>query len=209
MTRPSQGAQLALVVLGLVAAAAAGWLFLIAPQRTAVAEVERQLGATQTQIDRLRVRAATSTPGTPQVAVDAAELFGLTKAMPERVDLPGVLIELDRLASDTGIVFESITPRAVTPGNGYEIQPIDVAFEGNFYELSDFLFRVRTLVAVRDGKLDARGRLYNVESIAFAQAPSKFPRLLATVTINAYVLAGGTGIAPPADASPVATGAAS
>jgi Tfp pilus assembly protein PilO len=177
--------QIVLVVVGLVAAAAAGFLVLIAPQRSSTADVERQVEATQVQIDRLRALAATpATPAEPQAAVDAAELFRLVKAMPDSVDMAGVLLELDRVATDTGIVFDAITPRQLTAAPGYQVLPVDVTFEGNFYELSDFLFRLRTLVAVRDGKLSANGR-----------------RLTATLTINAFVLGEAAAAAPPVDAA--------
>jgi Tfp pilus assembly protein PilO len=206
-TKPSQGAQLVLVVVSLVAAAAACYLFLIGPKRSSASETVRQVQATQVQIDRLRARAAdAATPVTPQAAVDAAELFSLAKAVPDSADMAGVLLELNRIATDTGIVFDSITPGALTPAGGYQVLPIGLAFEGNFYELSDFLFRVRSLVAVRDGRLSARGRLYNVESVSFAEAT--FPRLKAQLTVNAYVFGGDAAAAAPAQPSPAPAGSA-
>ena len=65
--------------------------------------------------------------------------------------------------------------------------PITLAFDGNFYELSDFLFRLRTLVGVRAGELRAAGRLFAVESISFAESSKGFPELGATLSIVAYV----------------------
>ena len=195
--KPSQGAQIVLVAVALVAAAAGAYLFLIGPKRAESAELTRQVEATQAQIDSMRARAATATPSAPALpAVDAAELFRLVKAMPDRADMANVLLELNRLATETGIVFDSITPGTPTSSGTYQTLPIELSFAGNFYELSDFLFRVRSLVAVHDGDLSARGRLYNVESISFAEGTGSFPQLTATLTVDAYVF--GPGEAPAA-----------
>ena len=55
--------------------------------------------------------------------------------------------------------------------------PIDVTFDGSFYALSDFLFRLRTLVTVRRGELHAAGRLFSVESVDFSETDRGFPML--------------------------------
>ena len=77
-------------------------------------------------------------------------------------------------------------------------------FDGNFYELSDFLFRLRTLVGVRHGELDATGRLFSVETIDFAESPDGFPELGATLTLEAYVY----GTDSPAHSLPAPAAAA-
>jgi Tfp pilus assembly protein PilO len=115
--------------------------------------------------------------------------------------MAGVLLELDRIATDSGITFDSITPRPVEATQGYQALPVDLTFEGNYYELSDFLFRVRSLVAVHGGQLSARGRLYNVESIAFTGAAA-FPRLSAKLTVSAYVFGGAAQPTTAAQPSP-------
>lgn len=213
--KPSQGAQLTLVVVALVAVAAAGYLFLIAPKRASATEAKRTVEATQVQIDALRAAAA-SAPGGPTASpVDAAELFRLTKAMPDRAEMSEVILELNRVATATGIRFESIAPAAATLGQGYQVLPIALTFEGNFYNLSDFLFRLRNLVAVRDGELSASGRLFNVQSISFGAGTASFPQLVANVTVNAFVYGDGstpaaasaTGDAPPPAAPPATTSA--
>ena len=58
----------------------------------------------------------------------------------------------------------------------YPSVPIDVTFDGSFYALSDFLFRLRTLVSVRRGELHAAGRLFSVESSSTSRRPKRaFP----------------------------------
>ena len=114
--------------------------------------------------------------------------------------MPGILLELPRIADETGIRFKSITPQPALPVAAYQVVPIDVAFDGSFYALSDFLFRLRTLVTVRRGELHAAGRLFSVASVDFAESDRGFPLLAATLKLNAYVygldLGAGRGSAP-------------
>ena len=115
--------------------------------------------------------------------------------------MPGILLELSRLAEETGIEFESITPHESAADAGFQQVPIPLVFDGNFYELSDFLFRLGRSSACARGELHATGRLFSVESLAFAEAQRGFPELTATLTVNAYVF--GTGVpAKPLPARP-------
>ena len=121
--------------------------------------------------------------------------------------MPGILLELSRIADETGIRFKSITPQPALPIGAYQVVPIDVAFDGSFYALSDFLFRLRTLVTVRRGELHAAGRLFSVASVDFSESDRGFPLLAATLKLNAYIygLDAAGAAAPPAAATPPAT----
>ncbi len=120
--------------------------------------------------------------------------------MPAVPDMPGVLLELARIAEETGIEFQSISPQSSTVEGDYQVVPISLVFDGNFYELSDLLFRLRTLVGVRHGKLDATGRLFSVQTLSFAESASNFPEITANLTIHAYVY----GTEAPASSLPAA-----
>jgi Tfp pilus assembly protein PilO len=199
----SSSAQIALLVVGVIAVAALGYLFVLGPTRAAASDLESQIAATQAQIDTYRASASTAQPP-PPAPVDVAELFGLAKAMPDRADMASIVIELNRIAKDTGIAFDSIDPTAATNATGYQVIPIELGFQGNFYGLSDFLFRLRNLVIVRDGKLRANGRLFNVSSISFGEGRDSFPQVKATVKVEAFVLGEGEETASPAPATPPA-----
>jgi Tfp pilus assembly protein PilO len=202
----SSSAQIALLVVGVIAVAALGYLFVLGPKRAAASDLESQIAATQAQIDSYR--ASASTPqAPPPPPVDVAELFGLAKAMPDRTDMASIILELNRIAKDTGIAFDSIAPTAATNATGYQVIPIELGFQGNFYGLSDFLFRLRNLVVVRDGKLRANGRLFNVRSISFGEGRDSFPQVKATVKVEAFVLGEGEETASPAPAPATAPAA--
>ena len=198
--KPSQGAQIALLLVGLAAVVAFGYLFVISPKRSAAGDLDRRIQATEAQI--VSARAANTAPTPPaQPSVDVAELFRLSKAMPDRPDMASVLLELNGIATDTGITFQSIAPQVAVARDDFQVLPINLEFEGNFYSLTDFLFRLRSLVAVRDGRLRANGRLFNVSSLSFAEGGASFPQIKASVTVQAFVF----GNALDGAASPNAT----
>jgi Tfp pilus assembly protein PilO len=187
------------IVAGLVAFAAIGYLGLVSPQRSKAKDLETQIESTQQQISAARI-ASQVKPVNPHVD----DLFRLTKAMPANPDMPGILLELSRVAAQSGISFDSITPSAPVAGAGFQTLPIELNFQGNYYELSDFIFRLRTLVAKRDDKLDVGGRLYRIDSIDFS-ADSDV--LAAKLSAKAYIYAPGSTATPAA--TPAAPPAAS
>jgi hypothetical protein len=79
--------------------------------------------------------------------------------------------------------------------------PIQLTFMGNYYGLTDFLFRLRSLVTVRGGALAATGRLFSVDSIDFGLGVGGFPTISAKLSVSAYIYGTGTpaatGLAPP------------
>jgi hypothetical protein len=190
--------------VGLLLLAIVGWVAFVSPQRTKASSLQGDIESTRNEIAQNR---ALSRSNAPKVAVRLADVFRLTKAMPDGVDMPGILLELNRVAGHSGISFESISPQAEASVNGYQMLPIEVVFTGNYYELSDFLYRVRNLVEVHRGELAANGRLFTVDAINFVEGPDRFPQLQATMTVNAFVYGSGAASGGvPSGATPTTTG---
>ena len=192
--KPSSQKLMAGVAAGLVVlATVAAYFLLISPQRSKAAELKKEAEATRQEIARLRTLAQQVDQAEP---IRVADLFRLTKAMPSDVDMPGMILQLNRIARDTGIRFDSITPQPPVEANGAQAVPINLVFQGNYFELSDFLFRVRSLVGVRGGRLDATGRLFVVDTVSFSEGEKKFPQIQASLTVSAYVYGSAAGAAP-------------
>jgi hypothetical protein len=115
------------------------------------------------------------------------------------------VLELTNVARQSGINFESIAPSASTALGGYQVVPITVIFDGNFFQLTDFLFRLRNLVDVRRGALAADGRLFTVDSVQFDQGQLKFPQVKATLTVDAYIYGTGATVSAPPQTQAQAT----
>jgi type IV pilus assembly protein PilO len=182
--KPSSPAVIALVVVGVLAYLAAGYFLLIGPQRSKSADLKKQISQTESQIEQYRTLSAQARAAAP---IRVADLYRLEKAMPNEVDMAGIVLELSRIARETGIAFESITPQGPAAQTGFQMLPVTLVFDGNYFELSDFLYRLRSLVRVRSGRLAATGRLFVVDSISFSESKQSFPRIQASVVVNTFV----------------------
>jgi hypothetical protein len=206
--RIPQPLVIGLIVLGFAVAGLGGWFMLIGPQRSKATELDTQIADTNSAISAARALTLEAKKG---AQIRVADLFRLTKAMPDQTDMPGILLQINQVAEDSGISFEQISPSTTAmPVSGYLAIPITVEFQGNFYDLSDFLYRLRNLVDVRRGALDATGRLFAIDSIEFAEAsPPGFPEIRAHLVIDAFVFGTGTAPTVPGPTTPTtgATGA--
>ena len=196
----SPRAQIALVAGGVFVMLLLGYFLLVSPQKGKASSLSKQIDSTNAQIVTARALSKQSREVQP---IKVASLFRLTKAMPDDTDMAGILLQLNLVASQAGISFDSIQPGGSAPLAGYQIVPITLAFTGNYYGLVDFLLRMRNLVDVQNGELDANGRLFSVQTISFAQAKEGFPQITATLVVNAFVY--GTGSAATAAPPPAAT----
>jgi Tfp pilus assembly protein PilO len=172
------------LALALVIVAAVAWFALISPKQARSSELDEEIAELETKLTL--VSRASAPDEAPKVEIDVADLFKLAKAMPDRDDMPGILLELNSTALSTGVEFLSIQPGVPSARGTYYAVPITLTYAGNYYDLADFLFRLRNLVAVRDGVLDAAGRLYTLDAIEFKEGKRGFPHVEAILTISAY-----------------------
>jgi hypothetical protein len=183
--------------------AAVGYFIVVSPKKGEAIRLDEQIAATNVQLAAARAASQAKDDMQP---IAVADIFRLATAMPSSPDMPGILLELSRIAEETGIRFKSISPQSALVIGAYASVPIDVTFDGSFYALSDFLFRLRTLVSVRRGELHAAGRLFSVETVSFSAAETGFPKLAAALKLQAYVYgAGVSGITVPPPIDPSAT----
>jgi hypothetical protein len=203
-----QSVWIAAIVAGLLLAAVLGFFVVVSPQRGKAADLKKQIASTQKQIDDARALVAKAKNAQK---VKVADIFRLTKAMPDNPDEAGVLLDLNHIAKSTGIAFNSIAVDPSTTLTGYQVIPLRLEFVGNFYALTDFLFRLRNLVDVRRGALDARGRLFAVDQLALDEGIYAFPRIRAQIKVDAFVYGSGQpGSGAPAQTTtpPAGTAAA-
>lgn len=187
-----KGAQIALVATGLLFVALIGYFALISPKHSTAASLKKQTAAVQAQIDANR-----STGFTKALpAVRAASVFRLAMAMPNQLETPDVILQLNAMAEDSGISVDQIQPNAAgatgstaTPNttDPFAAEPIQVKLTGSFYDLLAFLQRMRNLVRVENGGLFAVGRLFDVTNITFAEGPKGWPQITATLIVDAFV----------------------
>ena len=212
----SPKALTAVIVAGALAVLAAGLFLLVMPQRHEAADVASQVDATEAQIANARVQATSR----PARTVHVTNLFKLAEAMPDRADTAGVLLQLEKTAAAAGVSIASVQPGTAQPGTSSTIQPFTVTLDADYGSVTRFLARLRGLVGVRRGALDARGRLFAVTSVDLGTGERPFPALSAKLGLNAFVYVpstGGSATAPttttttpgtPAPATPETSAAA-
>ncbi len=180
----------------------AGWFLVVSPKRTRADELKTEVAAAQGELAQKRAELARPSAA---VRIRANDLFRLSKALPGATDTAGVILDVDRLARQHDLTFWSMTPESPQAGIGFLQQPYGVVLEGRFGDVSRFLRDLRTLVKVKKGRLDARGRVYAVDRVELQEPETgkKFPVVKASLTVNAFSFAGDA--VPPGDTSETTT----
>jgi hypothetical protein len=197
-----QSAQIAIAVAVVLLLGVIGYFAAVKPQKGKAADLSTQIDAQDEQIAAARALLAKSKDAQK---IRVADLFRLTKAMPDQPDEAGIILELTNVARQSGIAFDSIVPGGSTALSGYQVVPINVEFDGNFFQINDFLFRIRNLVDVRRGALVSGGRLFTVDNIHFDEGELKFPQVHASLTIAAYIYGTGATVSAPPQTAPGTT----
>jgi Pilus assembly protein, PilO len=177
-----------LLGVGLLLVALIGWFAVVSPQRSHAKRLQAEIDSTRSQV--LVLRAAQNEKRPTEQLVKVADLFRLSKAVPDEVRMPDIILELSKVAGQAGIAFDSISPGPPVAQAGYEVLPVNVVFQGNYFTLSDVLYRLRNLVEVHNGNLVSTGRLFDIDQVAFQQGGQGFPTLQASLTIDAFVYTG-------------------
>jgi hypothetical protein len=169
------------------------FVFYVSPKRSEPGRLQDEIAAAELRL----AEAQAAVKKSPTVSSPASEIFRLAKAMPSSSDQPGLVLELTRLAERTGVTLRAITSQPSAAGTGgATMVPVVVTIGGSYREITRFLNRTRTLVAVRRGRVRATGRLFAVEGVELAESVTRgFPELDATITLDAYVYDGP--IVPP------------
>jgi Tfp pilus assembly protein PilO len=201
----SRGTAIALIVGGDLLLLLMGWFLLVSPQRQRAASTAVAVNAAQAQLQQVQ-RQLTTPPPTAAAApkqppIATANLYRLALAMPTNTDMPNLLLELDQVARAAGVDISTISPSSPVVGTGYDTIPIGLSVSGDFYSLTDLVYRLRTLVSVRNGVLDASGRLFSIDNVTLSPT-GQGNQLSGTLKLEAYMY-GAAASAPVAPAPAV------
>lgn len=199
------------VAVGGVLALALGWFALLGPKQKEIGDLHKQTVAVQQQIAEDLSRAAAARSATSAPEIKTADIYKLETAMPSMVDMPDLLLELDQTAKAAGVTLTTINPDPLTDsGNGYALEHITMSVNGNFYTLTDLLYRLRTLVYARGGALEANGRAFDINKVTLT--PNGATQVQAQIDLDTYVYgsaavsaSSSAGGAPPATGTTTST----
>jgi Tfp pilus assembly protein PilO len=174
--KSSRRASAVVVALVILLLAVAAWFGVVAPKRSHATQLKSDVAAAETQLATATQAAAVAN----RAAAAAAE-----RAMPSTPDEPEILDQLNQLGKKTGVLVATVSPSTSTTTTSTSIVPLSVVVDGSYFQISNFLNKLRTQVQVsKSGKIVANGRLYDVQSVNITNA-SVGGKLSATVQVNA------------------------
>jgi Tfp pilus assembly protein PilO len=185
-----------LAVFGLVLGLGS-YMILVAPQKSKAVALSGAVNAAQSSLYVLQHHPHAHVRKPKPPAVEAADLFRLTKAMPDSPDVPGILLSLMRLAKANSLELISVQPTAgaLTPTpTGYTAVPVSVTLHGKFANIANFLQRLRDSVVVTRDHLNVTNRLFVPSLISLTAADGQ--TVTASFSLDAFVY--GTPTAPVA-----------
>lgn len=116
-------------------------------------------------------------------------------------------------STDQGAATDSGAAAATSPVAGLDTVPLTFAFVGSYFDLADFLHRVKRFVRVANSDIRVKGRLMTVDGMTLAT--KAFPKISAQLSATIYLSPkseGATGgatsqgpAATPASATPAST----
>lgn len=158
--------QIILAVVAVVAVVGGFYWFAIKPAKAELSAQNEQLAAIQAESSTLTdtlARAASSTKGSTKLA---AERLRLAKAMPEGVETPSVVVQLQSLADRANVQLTSIQTNNHSDYGSIRATEFEVRVTGKYFDVDDFLYRLHSQVTVNaKDKPVIDGRLFATTSV--------------------------------------------
>jgi Tfp pilus assembly protein PilO len=172
-----------------------GYVALVAPQKSQAKSLASEIATAQVQLATAQHKSAKA-PKPP--SAQAADLFRLTKAMPDSDDMPGILRQLSRIARTSSVKLESVKPSQHVPvALGYGALPVLVTVSGKFADVSTFLQQLRQQVSIGTAqRLHVDGRLFLANQVQLTTTDGG--SVSAILNLDAFVY----GVAPPTPPPP-------
>jgi Tfp pilus assembly protein PilO len=190
--------RMLLIALAVVVIAVLAWFFLLDPLRGDIAAVDAQIEQEQARLSEAQIKLAQAEATREEGRRNQARLLELAKMMPTSEEVPSLLLQIQDLADQSGIEFVAITPGDPQESESadYRVLPLDLEFNGTFFDVSDFIYRVEQmasgpgrLLAIKDLQLDlGSGEL----------SPGVSPGLNVSITMYAFLAGGEGGTITPA-----------
>jgi hypothetical protein len=188
----------AAALLATVAAlAGAVWFVSIAPKHSKASSLQTAIQADQTKL-AAALRAEHQSAAAKQ---QSKQLGVLQSALPDQLQMPQILDQLNGIARRAGVTLDTVTPGPAVVGVGYEAVPLTVVVDGRFFDVKQFLHLMRTQVSIGKVKVHAKGRLFDVSGFQLQQTEPA-PTVTATFQMQAFYFSPS---AQPAQPSTTAT----
>lgn len=112
-------------------------------------------------------------------------------------------------ASPTEVAASTLPLGATIGSAGLAVMPYELTFEGEFFEIADFIKGLDSLVKTENAKVAVNGRLFTINGFSLEPSTNKpFPALEATFSITTFLtppdegVTGGATPSAPGEATP-------
>lgn len=181
-----------LIGLAVVVVLVAWYFLIIGPRRDEISELERQVQTEKTTYEEDAAKVERIDQERTAARQTSGELIKLNKLIPADAQVPSLIVELQQTANESGIDFMRIEPSDAFAGSdGNTIVPFTMQFQGNFFDVNDFLYRVENYARLEGNDVNVTGRLVSVVTLEIAEPDldPKFPEILVTLGMNAFMSA--------------------
>lgn len=197
-----------LIGLGLLVLLVAWYFLIIGPKRDAASDAQVQLDKEMQNYQDNTNKVKRLDEERTAAKQTSGEILRLNKLVPVDSSVPSLIVELQQTANEAGIKFIKIEPQEILPGDASgTIVPFNMTFQGNFFDVNDFLYRVENYARMEGNDVNVSGRLLSVVTLLLKEPDSdpKFPQVQAELGINAFMTSPAptkaTGTATPAASS--------
>jgi Tfp pilus assembly protein PilO len=141
-----------------------------------------------------------------------ADASGAPAPAPATAPAAGTATPASALISPTEAAASTLPLGAAIGPAGLAVMPYTLTFDGQFFEVADFIKGLDALVKTTNENVAVDGRLITIDSFSLSSDPDGgFPALEASFSVTTYLtppdqgITAGATLASPATATPVAT----
>jgi Tfp pilus assembly protein PilO len=221
----NQSTKTALAIVAVIALAGAFWLLLLGPKREEANKLAELTSSLRSEVSQEQQRAEVAVAAKREFPRLYGELVLLGKAVPGEAATPSLLVQLSSISRGAGTRFQSIALKSgeeaaapVAAATGSELPPIgagpgpaglsalpyDLQFNGQFFDIADFIEGLNSLVETKDGVVVSKGRLITIDGFNMApngEEGSAPGELATTFDVSTYVIPPGQGLTAGATAA--------
>jgi hypothetical protein len=158
-----------LLLIALVAGLGGLYWFYVKPARA-------ELESVRTEVEEVERRNADLRDTLRRLVADARRLSGqtaaelrLAKAVPDSAQVPGAIVQIERLADRSNVRFTALQTQTVTELGGFAGRAFQLKVTGRFFDVDDFLYRLhRQVILDAKGRPRIGGRLFAVTKLELA-----------------------------------------
>lgn len=176
--------RLILIAIAIIAVALVVFFLVLNPMRGEISDLRTDIEQEDTLIAAAERELAINLQAQKECRANQARLIELSKMMPSDSEVPSLIIQIQDLADKAGIDWIQVSPGqpSGTEDVEYQTLALSLSFSGNFYDVSDFIYRAEQMVA-------GPGRLMTVKSLSLSPeggSGAKSPVLKVDMTLLAF-----------------------